>query len=1176
MKASYTLLASILLGFAIPSVSYGQVSIPDGGWHLWPDTKAAWQNDTLYLPDEVDLAKLPTNPPTGGWQVLEDKTGVVVTLPTTVEQHYWGKFGFKPYKGDYYFGDQDFDVQNGNYEGVSWWWRDIDVPANFKNKLVVLSVRGMRQRAEIYVNQKLVGYDLIAETSFKCDVSKAIIPGQKNQLAIRITNPGGMLDWRDSHTLKWGNYTFQKSHGFGGLDRGLTLEAHDPVYLDDTWVLNTPQVRTVTAHATIKNTTDQPVTGVVTWTIEDPQAKDAVKVTQKLTVTIAAHSDQSTEKPLTYDQAELWDLATPRLYSMKAHWESTGATSTTDDAERTFGFRWFEPKGLGHEAGLYLNDRRVRLITAISWGYWGFNGLWPTQDLAEKEVNVAKQLNMNCLNFHRDIGKEDVLAAQDRLGLLRYMEPGGGMEVVDPKADGAVQTPGEKKRPDTRPLTFGEKYERFKVLRMIQQFRSHPSLVIYVLQNEIDPKFNIPLFFSFLKQMHQEDPSRAIVVKSGVKTPHEALYMPYDDKIHYDDGTGFSGWSDEHTVGGPGVWTDDLYKDPDHFTHKSDDLREIVDWGEMLGSGVPDNHPVMIRQILAGGGESYDLKDHQEIAAAYDQYLDKWNFRTAFPTSEKLFTDIGDKSYDFWGRVIETARLSEANDILSISGWESTAIENHSGIVDNMRNFKGDPDLISVKLRSLLPVVEPRGVVYRVGEKPVLDLYLLNETGNAAGGQLELTITDPKGNTKSLGSFSAPAYIKDKFVYPVRLALDSTALESEGEHRLDFTLTEKGKVLSKNSTTIYAVQTPEPEAAPAPTSSSTKPVRIGLIGDLKEAELELKGVPNLTVEPYQDKGTYDVLAAFIKTHGLVKHITDGTKIQNTQDDALYHNSMSGRPGDLKLTFTDLPAGKVRLSLYFDETRATGPGQRVFNLDVNGQTVLKNLDIFAEAGGTNTALVKTMMVDAPNGTIEITPSNIKVDADLVPSVKTATINAVKIEAGAKVVAVCCGGEAYTDKSGLIWQPYVAPDAFPEGLLSKVKSGLPLLLMLNDPSSASQTAQVLADSGAFTYSGMVGASRASWMGSWIFVRDHPVYAGLPVNTVMKGYYQVAQTGQCGLLIDGPKVEVIAAYSRDHDRHIGAATLTTKLGEGTVLIQTVSGMHPVMLERWLSNAINFLTHN
>ncbi len=1173
----FLVVSSILVGLCT-SPSHAQVAIPDTGWKLWPDTQATWKDDPLYLPDEVDLTKLPVNPPTGGWPVLNDAQGTPVTLPSTVEQHDWGKFGFRPYQHNYTFASTDKDVQNGNYEGVSWWWRDLDVPADFAHKVVLLHIRGARQRAEVYLNHQLVGYDLIAETAFTCDVSKAVLPGQKNQLAIRITNPGGWMDWQDFQFLTWGKYTFQESHGFGGLDRGLTLEAHDPVYLADTWVLNTPDVRTITAHATLHNTLDHPVTGTVTWAIIDP-AKSSASVgdNPKQTVIVPAHGEKTVSTPLTAKEAELWDLATPRLYSLQTHWESADASPMHDDARRTFGFRWFEPKGIGSQAGLYLNGRRVRLFTAISWGFWGLNGLWPTPDLAKKEVQAAKQLNMNCLNFHRDIGKEEVLAAQDRLGLLRYMEPGGGRTVLKdgktrgvPEMTGPVDTSGK----GGVAQSFAEKYETEKVLRMIRQFRSHPSLVIYVLQNEIDPDFHDPRVFQMLREMHAEDPSRVIAAKSGIDPTHQAFFKPYDDTLYHDDGTGYSGWRDEHTVGGPGVWTDDLYKDPAHFTHQSDDRKEIVDWGEMLGSATPDNHPLMIRQITAAGGASYDLTDHQEIAAAYDQFLDQWHFRTAFPTSEALFSAIGDKSYEFWGRVIETARLSEANDILTMSGWESTAIENHSGLVDNLRNFKGNPELIRAKLAPLLPVVKTRGTVFREGDQPLLDLYLLNETGQPAEGQLDLTLTDPHGKSTPLVSVPAPAYVKDQFVYPVQMGRLAPKLDEEGEYRLDFSLSESGKVVAKNTETLYCVRVPQPATG---SSSTVAPdhgvIKIGVVGDMKEADKELSGLSNLSLSPYDEKGTYDLVAAWCQTRGTVNHNNDGSKIQNTEDDTLYRNSIGGKPGEFELAFKDLPKGPVRVSLYFADPSANATGQRVFSLVINGKTVLKDFDIFAESGGKNTAIVKTFTVDAPQGTLEIVPKDVLENKSVGPNLRVALVNAVKIEAPGKIVAVCCGGSTYTDKTGLVWQPYLAPDSFPASLIGKIKSGTPLLLLLKDEAAAAQTAPVLANAGAFHYTGTVGSSRAPWMGSWVFLRDHPVYAGLPTNTVMKGYYQVPAGGQCGLLVDGPGVDVIAAYSRDHDRHIGAATFTAKLGQGTLLVQTVHDLQPVMEERWMSNAISYL---
>ena len=76
--------------------------IPDEGWRLWVDEKAEWKQDAIFLPKDVTRdangavlgagQPLPVNAPTGGWGVLGDAAGIGVTLPGTVEQHFWGKY----------------------------------------------------------------------------------------------------------------------------------------------------------------------------------------------------------------------------------------------------------------------------------------------------------------------------------------------------------------------------------------------------------------------------------------------------------------------------------------------------------------------------------------------------------------------------------------------------------------------------------------------------------------------------------------------------------------------------------------------------------------------------------------------------------------------------------------------------------------------------------------------------------------------------------------------------------------------------------------------------------------------------------------------------------------------------------------------------------------------------
>jgi beta-galactosidase len=100
----------------------------------------------------------------------------------------------------------------------------------------------------------------------------------------------------------------------------------------------------------------------------------------------------------------------------------------------------------------------------------------------------------------------------------------------------------------------------------------------------------------------------------------------------------------------------------------------------------------------------------------------------------------------------------------------------------------------------------------------------------------------------------------------------------------------------------------------------------------------------------------------------------------------------------------------------------------------------------------------------------------------------------------------------------------------------------------------------------------------MGNWYFVREHPIYSGLPVNQVMGIHYQVKGRQANGLLIekhpDNPNLEIIAAYSRDHDRRVGAGTFTTTLGTTKIIYHRVPDMHPVLQRRFLANALAWLT--
>jgi beta-galactosidase len=90
------------------------------------------------------------------------------------------------------------------------------------------------------------------------------------------------------------------------------------------------------------------------------------------------------------------------------------------------------------------------------------------------------------------------------------------------------------------------------------------------------------------------------------------------------------------------------------------------------------------------------------------------------------------------------------------------------------------------------------------------------------------------------------------------------------------------------------------------------------------------------------------------------HVISTTGVTNAAPAAVYQ---SERNGAFNYTIPGLaPNAQYTVLLHFAETYFTQTGQRVFNVSINGTTVLSNFDIFAEAGA-NAALVKHFQATA---------------------------------------------------------------------------------------------------------------------------------------------------------------------------------------------------------------------
>jgi hypothetical protein len=67
---------------------------------------------------------------------------------------------------------------------------------------------------------------------------------------------------------------------------------------------------------------------------------------------------------------------------------------------------------------------------------------------------------------------------------------------------------------------------------------------------------------------------------------------------------------------------------------------------------------------------------------------------------------------------------------------------------------------------------------------------------------------------------------------------------------------------------------------------------------------------------------------------------------------------------------DVADGRYRVDLAFAELVARKAGARVFSITIEGTTVVADFDVYAAAGGRNTALDRTFEVDVSDGHLDI--------------------------------------------------------------------------------------------------------------------------------------------------------------------------------------------------------------
>lgn len=422
--------------------------------------------------------------------------------------------------------------------------RQVDVPAEWSGRVVVLRFGSLDGLSRLWVNGIPVGSTDSAFMPVEFDVTDQLKPGGQNTIVV---------------SLEWSLLTHWYEREMGGIGRSITLTALPQTNIArlhaDSAVAGDGST-TVTAQVSIDHRTGRPAPLKLHLAVVDAAGRVVVAHTHDFVV---ADALTNLAIPIAVPGAEPWTHERPRLYTLRAELREEATPLMT--AERRFGFRTIRIDG----PTLTFNGHPLKLQGANYHLTYEGHGHFPPPELIRRDIERLRDMNLTILRSW-PTPYADYLEHCDEIGMFTTVEV--PMNLM-------IYAAGSRKDHGNDPSL--ETGVRQLAARMLEAYRSHPSILLWGVANEC-PYY--PYFQRTAEWIRREDPARPVFFGSDNRIGIGIPGVQVNDDHYPRDGR--TTWDNLGLIVGPGWEIPDdrpiIFSEWCHI-HVNNQTELNFDWG---------------------------------------------------------------------------------------------------------------------------------------------------------------------------------------------------------------------------------------------------------------------------------------------------------------------------------------------------------------------------------------------------------------------------------------------------------------------------------------------------------------------------------------------------------------------------------------------------------------------